>query len=49
MASYTETRTLQGDTFPIYQINQPDGRVQRFACHSLDDDLQEPEPQTTSS
>jgi len=49
MASYTETCTLQGDTFPIYQINQPNGRVQRFACHSLDDDLQEPEPQTTSS
>ncbi len=49
MASYTETCTVQGDTFPIYQISQPNGRLQRFACHSLDDDIQEPEPQTTSS
>jgi len=49
MASFTETCTVQGDTFSVYQISQPNGRIQRFACHSMDDDLQEPEPQTTSS
>ena len=49
LANYTETCTVQGDTFSIYQISQPNGRMQRFACHSMDDDLQEPEPKTTSS
>jgi flagellar biosynthesis protein FlhG len=49
MASYTETCTVQGDTFSVYRLSQPNGRMQRFACHSMDDDLQEPEPQTTSS
>ena len=49
MASFTETCTVQGDTFSVYQISQPNGRMQRFACHSMDDGLREPEPQTTSS
>ena len=49
MASFTETCNRHGDRFSIYQINQSDGRLQRFAFHSLDDDIQEPEPQTKSS
>lgn len=49
MASYTETCTVDGETFSVYQIAQPDGGLQRFAFHSLDDDIREPEPQSRSS
>ncbi|GMQ87528.1 MAG: hypothetical protein BMS9Abin08_0732 [Gammaproteobacteria bacterium] len=41
--------TLQGETFSIYHMQRSNGDTQRFACHSLDDDIQTPEPQTTSS
>lgn len=49
MASFTETCSVHDDTFPVYQIEQPGGRMQRFALHSMDDDIQEPEHRTKSS
>ncbi len=49
MASFTETCSVQGDTFSVYQFEQSGGRLQRFALHSMDDDIQEPEPRTKSS
>ncbi|GMQ83928.1 MAG: hypothetical protein BMS9Abin06_0674 [Gammaproteobacteria bacterium] len=51
MAINTEVEevTLQGQTFSIYHMQRSNGDPQRFACHSLDDDIQAPEPQTTSS
>ena len=45
----SEDVTMQGETFSIYHMQRSNGDTQRFACHSLDDDIQEPEPQTTSS
>ncbi len=44
-----EEVTVQGETFSIYHMRRSNGDTQRFACHSLDDDIQAPEPQTTSS
>jgi len=49
MNTETEEVTVQGETFSIYHMQRSNGDTQRFACHSLDDDIQEPEPQTTSS
>jgi hypothetical protein len=45
----SEDVTVQGECFSIYHMQRSNGDTQRFACHSLDDDIQEPEPQTTSS
>lgn len=45
----SEEVTVQGERFSIYHMQRSNGDKQRFACHSLDDDIQEPEPQTTSS
>jgi len=45
----SEDVTMQGEVFSIYHMRRSNGDTQRFACHSLDDDIQEPEPQTTSS
>jgi len=49
MNTDAEEVTVQGETFSIYHMQRSNGDTQRFACHSLDDDIQEPEPQTTSS
>lgn len=47
--SSSEDVTVQDERFSIYHMQRSNGDTQRFACHSLDDDIQEPEPQTTSS
>ncbi|MFQ5644157.1 MAG: P-loop NTPase [Thiogranum sp.] len=44
----SEEVTVQGESFSIYHMQRSNGDPQRFACHSPDDDIQEPEPQTTS-
>ncbi|HHH44959.1 MAG TPA: hypothetical protein ENK49_12545 [Gammaproteobacteria bacterium] len=44
-----EEITVQGETISIYRMRRANGDPQRFACHSPDDDIQEPEPQSTSS
>ncbi|HHJ17185.1 MAG TPA: MinD/ParA family protein [Gammaproteobacteria bacterium] len=49
MDTCAEQVTVQGETFSIYHMPRSNGDPQRFACHSLDDDLQQPRPQTTSS
>jgi len=49
MNTEVEEVTVQGETFSIYHLQRSNGDTQRFACHSLDDDMQESEPQTTSS
>lgn len=49
MNTDVEEVTVQGETFSIYHVQRSNGDTQRFACHSLDDDIQESEPQTTSS
>ena len=48
MNTRAEQVTVQGETFSIYHMPRSNGDQQRFACHSLDDDLQEPESQSTS-
>ncbi len=47
-SDYEIVRTADG-SFPIYQLEQPNGEVVRFACHSMDDAYATPEPQSTSS
>ena len=47
-SDYEIIRTADG-SFPIYQLEQPNGEVVRFACHSTDDAYATPEPQSTSS
>ena len=49
LASDSEQVSLLGESYTIYRMNKASGDQQRFACHSLDDDLEKPEPQTTSS
>ncbi len=49
IASRSERVTVAGETFAIYHMRSAGGRQQRFACQSIDDDLEEPEPQTRSS
>ncbi len=49
MNTEAEEVTMQGETFSIYHMQRSNGDTQRFACHSFDDDIHEPEPQTTSS
>ncbi len=49
MQASAEDVTVQGETFSIYHMQRSNGDTQRFACHSFDDDIHEPEPQTTSS
>jgi len=45
----SEEVTVQDETISIYHMQRSNGDTQRFACHSLDDHIQEPEPQSTSS
>ncbi len=47
-SDYEIIRTADG-SFPVYQLEQPNGEVVRFACHSVDDAYATPEPQSTSS
>jgi hypothetical protein len=49
LANDSEEVSLAGETFFIYHTKKSNGGLQRFACHSLDDNLEKPEPQTTSS
>ena len=49
LASDFEIAGEPGNSFPVYELEQPDGKVIRFACHSLDDAYENPEPQSTSS
>ena len=49
LASDFEIIGEPGNSFPIYEYEQPGGKVIRFACHSLDDAYENPEPQSTSS
>lgn len=49
LANDSESVTVQGETFSIYRLQRSDGQRQRFAFQTIDDDLEEPEPQTTSS
>jgi len=49
LASDYEIVRTADSSFPIYQLEQPDGEVVQFACHSMDDAYVTPEPQSTSS
>ncbi len=49
IANRSERVTVAGETFAIYHMRTAGGRQQRFACQSIDDDLEEPEPQTRLS
>ncbi len=49
LASDFEIVGEPGNSFPVYELEQADGKVIRFACHSLDDAYDNPEPQSTSS
>ena len=49
IADRTEQVSFEGERFSIYYLRKENGEQQRFACHSIADDLQEPEPQTRSS
>lgn len=49
LASDFEIVGEPGNSFPVYEIEQPGGKVIHFACHSLDDVYENPEPQSTSS
>jgi flagellar biosynthesis protein FlhG len=49
MASASETVTAGGETFTLYHLRQGGGRQVRFACQSIDDDLEEPEPRSSLS
>jgi flagellar biosynthesis protein FlhG len=46
MASGSESVSVAGESFTVYHLRQPGGRQLRFACQSIDDDLEEPEPQS---
>jgi flagellar biosynthesis protein FlhG len=46
MASHSEQVMLEGACFAIYHMQKTSGDAQRFAFHSIDDDVEEPEPQT---
>jgi len=46
MAHGEETVSVAGETFTVYHLRQTGGRQLRFACQSIDDDLEEPEPQS---
>ncbi len=49
LASDYEIVNESGSSFPVYQLEQPDGKVIHFACHSLDDAYESPETRSTSS
>lgn len=49
MASAAENVTAGGETFTVYHLRQAGGRQLRFACQSIDDDLEEPEPRSRLS
>ncbi|MGW8310834.1 MAG: nucleotide-binding protein [Thiogranum sp.] len=49
IADRSEQVSFEGESFSIYYLYKENGEQQRFACHSIADDLEEPEPQTRSS
>jgi len=49
IASGSERVSVDGQNFSIYYLRKPNGEQQRFACHSIDDDLEEPTPQSRLS
>ncbi|TCK18392.1 flagellar biosynthesis protein FlhG [Thiogranum longum] len=49
LASGYEIAGEPDNSFPVYELEQPDGKVIHFACHSLDDAYENPQPQSTSS
>jgi MinD-like ATPase involved in chromosome partitioning or flagellar assembly len=49
MASGSTPVTVAGETVTVYHLRQAGGRQLRFACQSIDDDLEEPEPQSRFS
>lgn len=46
MAHGAEAVSVAGESFTVYHLRQAGGRQLRFACQSIDDDLEEPEPQS---
>ena len=46
LANHTEQVKVQGDSIVVYHMHKANGGEQRFAFHSIDDDLEEPEPRT---
>lgn len=49
MAGGSENVTAGNETFTVYHLRQANGRQVRFACQSIDDDLEEPEPHSRLS
>jgi len=49
LASGYEISSVDGNSFPVYQLERPDGEVVRFACHGVDDAFETPGSQLTSS
>jgi flagellar biosynthesis protein FlhG len=47
LSAGSEDVSLQGESFRIYRIRQPDGRYIPCACHGHGDDLQTAEPRST--
>lgn len=46
MASGSQRVTVDGESFTVYHLQRSDGTRLRYACQSIDDDLEEPEPQS---
>jgi flagellar biosynthesis protein FlhG len=49
LASDYEIVTVAGSSFPVYELERPDGKTIRFACHGLDDAYENPGTQSSSS
>jgi len=49
LASDYEIVTTAGSSFPVYELDRPDGKAIHFACHSLDDAYENPGSQSSSS
>jgi flagellar biosynthesis protein FlhG len=47
LASGYEIVGVAGSSFPIYELKQADGEIVHFACHSVNDSYEVPEPQST--
>ncbi len=49
MADTSRSVTVAGETFPVFSLRREQGDELRFAYQSIDDDLEEPEPQSFRS
>ncbi|VAW75938.1 Flagellar synthesis regulator FleN [hydrothermal vent metagenome] len=49
LASGYEIFSVAGNSFPVYQLERPDGEMIQFACHGADDAYEAPGSQSTSS